>query len=317
MSKFDKSEFLINFYIKLINSFGENSIESIIKELVGNVLVTEKKSYPYADTEDFIKLYYLLPECTYGQLYRKLMKELFVYNRMWSQKDLFFKNDKTQAQDKSKTIKYKQMSYYTKNFQQPILYPILEIDKYYPDFSRFKLEKLYKNKNDKILNYNFSLNEDKYSYINNIIAKYIEKYLKKQQNQEKCCLVKQTHHVKGSMSIIEMDYNGFDCFELYFFSSTTQDSDPICNDITNTEEKEKEKEKDVDKENNGDIYQQKNVCYGSVFPCPAKDYGIILNIKSRDILFILIREYYRRVSAIEIFTVNNKSRRTVRWKTRK
>ena len=298
MNKFDQSEFLINFYIKLINSFGENSYESTIRELVGNVLVTEKKSYPYADTEDFIKLYYLLPECTYSQLYRKLMKELFVYNRMWAQKDLFFKVDNSNN-SQSKVIKYKQMSYFTKNFQQPILYPILEIEKYYPVFSRFKLEKLYKNKNQKILSYNFSLTEDNYIYVNNIITKYIEKYLKKQQNQEKCCLVKQTHHVKGSISIIEMDYNGMDCFELYFFSSTTQNTDPICNDITGTEEKEKEA-------NTGDE-NQRNLCYGSVFPCPIKDYGIILNIKSKDILFILIREYYRRVSAIEIFTADNKS----------
>ena len=73
-----------------INSFGDSSLESTIKELVGNVFVTEKKNYPYSDTEDFIKLYYLLPEKTYGQIYRKLMKDLFIYNRMWSQKELFF-----------------------------------------------------------------------------------------------------------------------------------------------------------------------------------------------------------------------------------
>ena len=293
INKFDHGEYLIQFYVKLINSFGDSSLESTIKELVGNVFVTEKKNYPYSDTEDFIKLYYLLPENTYSQIYKKLMKELFIYNRMWSQKDIFFAKIKSNNNNNEiKTIKYKQMSYYTKNFQQPILYPILEIDKYYPNFSKFKLEKLYKNKNEKILNYDFSLSEDG-TYINNIITKYIEKYLKKQKNQEKCCLVKKTHHVKGSISIIEMDYNGVDCFELYFFSSLTQNTDPICNNVTNSEK-------------NGEK-TEKNVCYGSVFPCPKKDYGIIFNIKSKDILFILIREYYHRVSAIEIFTSDNKS----------
>ena len=290
MHLFDKGEYLFDFYIKLINAFGDHSFESTIKELVGNVLVTEKKSYPYSDTEDFIKLYYILPENAYSQIYRRLMKDLFIYNRMWSQKEFFFaKKDNNDL----KTIKYKQMNYYTRNFQQPILYPILEIDKYYPDFSQFKLENLYKNPNEKILNYNFSLSEDG-TYINNIISKYIDKYLRKQKNQEKCCLVKKTHHVKGSISIIEMDYNGVDCFELYFFSSLTQNTDPICNNPTKKEEEKNES-------------NSKNLCYGSVFPCPKKDYGIIFNIKSRDILFILIREYYHRVSGIEIFTIYNKS----------
>jgi len=288
MNKFDHGDFLINFYIKLINSFGDNSYESTIKELVGNVFVSEKKDYPYSDTEDFIKLYYVLPEKTYSQLYKKLMKPLFIYNRMWSKKDYFFKTNNNGP--KTKPIKYKQMNYYTKNFQQPLLYPILELDKYYPDFSKFKIEKLYKDSNEKIFNYNFSLNEDG-TYINNIITKYVEKYLKKQSSLEKCCLVKKTHHIKGSMSVIEMDYNNVDCFELLFFSSMTQDTDPICNNTSNSSGND----------------NQKNTCYGSTFPCPKKDYGKIYNIKSRDILFILIREYYHRVSAIEIFTVYNKS----------
>ena len=292
MHLFDKGEYLFDFYIKLINAFGDKSNESTIKDLIGNVLVTEKKSYPYPDTEDFIKLYYILPDNTYAQIYRRVMKDLFIYNRMWSQKDYFFPK-KDNNNNELKTIKYKQMSYYTKNFQQPILYPILELDKYYPEFSQFKLENLYKNPNEKILNYNFSLSGDG-TYINNIISKYIEKYLKKQKNLEKCCLVKKTHHVKGSISIIEMDYNGVDCFELYFFSSLNQNTDPICNNPIKKEENNKES-------------NSKNICYGSVFPCPKKDYGIIFNIKSKDILFILIREYYHRVSGIEIFTIYNKS----------
>ena len=293
MHKFDKGEFLIDFYIKLINAFGDSKFETIIKELVANVLVTEKKAYPYSDTEDFIKLYYLLPEKTYGQIYKKLMKNLFIYNRMWSKKQSFFRNKNSDNNKQIKSIKYKQMSYYSKNFQQPILYPILELDKYYPQFSKFHKENLFKNPKENILNYNFSLSEDN-TYINNIISKYIEKYLKKQQNQEKCCLVKKTHHIKGIISIIEMDYNGVDCFELYFFASQSPNNEPRCNGPENSNE------------SNGEE-SSNNLCYGSIFPCPKKDYGIILSIKSKDILFILIREYYHRISAIEIFTSDNKS----------
>ena len=293
LNKFKQNEFLINFYIKIINSFGDTSYEETIKDLVQNVLVSEKKEYPFtdADIEDFIKLFYLLPERTYSQMYLKLMKKLFIYNRMWSRKELFFNDKSNKNNSDLNAVKYKQMHYYTKSFQQPILYPILEIEKYYPEFSKFKLEKLYKNPLEKILNYDFSLSQDENGkYINNIISTYIEKNLKKLKNQEKCCLVKNTHHIKGSLSIIEMDYNGNDCFELFFFSSQTQSTDPTCNIPLNS---------------NGS--NQRNICYGSTFPCPKKDYGNIYNIKSKDIMFILIREYYHRVSAIEIFTSNNKS----------
>ena len=291
LNKFKQNEYLINFYIKLINSFGDTSYEEIIKDLVQNVLISEKKEYPFTDgdIEDFIKLFYILPERTYSQIYLKLMKKLFIYNRMWSRKELFFNDKNNNVNSDLKAIKYKQMHYYTKSFQQPIFYPILEIEKYYPEFSKFKLENLYKNPLEKILKYDFSLSQDG-KYLNNIISTYIEKNIKKLNNQEKCCLVKNTHHIKGSLSIIEMDYNGVDCFELFFFASQSQNTEATCNSPINS---------------NGN--NQKNICYGSTFPCPKKDYGNIYNIKSKDIMFILIREYYHRVSAIEIFTSNHKS----------
>ena len=45
-------------------------------------------------------------------------------------------------------------------------------EKYYPKFSKFKLEKLYKNPLEKILNYDFSLSQDengKYRFLNSSI----------------------------------------------------------------------------------------------------------------------------------------------------
>ena len=98
----------------------------------------------------------------FGQLYTKLMKELFIFNQNWSKKDLFFNINK---KDNKIAIKYKQLNYYTKSFQQPFIYPILENDKYYPKFNNFNIDKLFKNQNQKILNYDFSLND------NNIIQK--------------------------------------------------------------------------------------------------------------------------------------------------
>ena len=60
------------------------------------------------------------------QLYRHLMKQLFIYNRLWSKKYLFFENFPGSVNDKSKKIKikYKRISNYTCNFQQPLIYPI-------------------------------------------------------------------------------------------------------------------------------------------------------------------------------------------------
>ena len=83
------------------------------------------------------------------------MKDLFIYNRMWSKKELFFVGkDNKVKNNELKTIKYKQMSFYTKKFQQPILYPILEINKYYPEFSQFNIGNINTNFNS-IVKYKF------------------------------------------------------------------------------------------------------------------------------------------------------------------
>ena len=50
--------------------------------------------------------------------------------------------------------------------------------------------------------------------------------------------------------------------------------------------------------------KKKNLCYGSIFKCLEKEYDRYIIIKSKDISFILIRVYFHRVSAIEIFTIN-------------
>ena len=227
----------------------------------------------------------------YRQLYTKLMKELFIYNRNWSKKELFFdiyKNEQKIA------IKYKQLNYYTKSFQQPFIYPILEMDKYYPNFNEFDKEKLFKNRNEKILNYDFSLSD------NNIIFKEIKNYLSKNPLNniefEKCCLIKKIYHVKGKIGILKKEDDSR-AFEIVYISNEKEE-DYTCN-------------KDIKKDELGfkiKIREKlKNICYGSIFKCPQKEYNKKISIKSEDIIFILIREYFHRVSGIEIFTNNNKS----------
>lgn len=279
---------ILNFYIKIKNLFGDESFQNTLIDILQDTLTTIQKEYPYKETDDLIRLYSVLPEMSYGKLYLKIMKELFIYNRFWGQKEHFFNMKNNQI---PKKVKYKHINYYTRNFQQPILFPILELDKYYPKLSSFELGNLYNEPNESILNYDFSLSGDEF-YINNKVSKFIENFIRKSKNLIKCCLVKKTHHIKGAMFILEFKSpNDGNFFDLYFLSSKEQETEEICNRPANSEQ---------------DNYH-KNLCYGSIFFCPKTNAGKIYNIKCKNIKFILIRQYFHRVSAIEIFTSNNKS----------
>ena len=72
----------------------------------------------------------------HGQ-YHKLMKELFIFNRFWSNKKLFFNDSLARFQNSN--LKYKSINYYTRNYQRPIIYPVLDYKYRYPDFTNFKI----------------------------------------------------------------------------------------------------------------------------------------------------------------------------------
>ena len=228
-------------------------------------------------------------KCFFRQLYTKLMKELFIYNRNWS---IF---NKINDNDSKITVKYKQLSYYTKSFQQPFIYPILEMDKYYPPFTNFNKEELFKVSNKKILNYDFSLSED------NKIIKAIDQYLSKCPNFEKCCLVKKIYHVKGKVGIVKNIEDNNESFDI-IFKSNNNEVEYTCN-----KDLKSGKNKNLKIFNSQLREKTKYVCYGSTFGCPKREYNRVIKIKSDEILFLLIREYCHRVSGIEIFTINNKS----------
>ena len=200
------------------------------------------------------------------QQYHNLILELFIYNRMWSKNKLFRYNNSR--------VKYKQINYYTKSFQQPLLYPEIEYDRNYPIFSNFNKKKsLYKDSNNKIINYDFSLNENNI-FIKNISDKF---------NGNLCCLIKKSHHVKGKLEFVSDRFNSQIIYELKFRSFINMNNRKCCNN------------------------KSKNLCYGSLFNSNKKDLGIVINIKIKDILLIIIRLYYYRLSAFEVFTKNNKS----------
>ena len=204
------------------------------------------------------------------------------------------------------------MSCYTKWFQQPLLYPILEIDEYLPFFSKFDKKKLFKHKFDKIVNYSFN-------FQNNKLIKIIKKNdpLNKEKNRIKCCLIKKNYHVKGEIIIISRpikcclikknyhvkgeiiiisrpkDLNNQ--FDILFCSSDNLKEFSCNKDLNKNSSGKKQTINDV-------------ICYGASFPCLKKDFNRRIMIKSKYIKFILIRNYYRKTSALEIFTYKpNKS----------
>ena len=226
---------------------------------------------------------------TNSQLYRHIMKQLFVYNRLWSKQYLYF-NDVPNCYKKYKKeeniyqIKYKRLNYYTTNFQQPFIYPILEIDHFYPNFKKFKKENLYKNSNEKILNYDFSLDKFKNNSLNEqIINNYLyndnNKYI---NNSVECCLIKKMYHVKGRFGFI-MDNKYNDNFTYYFISGS-EINNGTCNRKDN-----------------------KGLCHGSIFSCLKKDKSRIIYFPREKIVFAIMRIYYQRLSGFEIFTIDNKS----------
>ena len=225
---------------------------------------------------------------TNGQLYRHIMKELFIYNRLWSKQYLFFNNVANCYQiynkkDNKQQIKYKRLNYYTANFQQPFIYPILEINNYIPKFTKFKIENLYKNKTEKIISYDFSLDKHKTNCLNDEYTKqYLDNDIIDISNSYCCCLVKRMYHVKGRLFWL-FDKNDKNIFKFYFLSNKDFGGE-TCNK----------------KDNSG-------LCYGSIFPFLEKEKNRIIFLPKEKIVFAIIRIYYQRISGLEIFTRDNKS----------
>ncbi len=101
-----------------------------------------------------------------------------------------------------------------------------------------------------------------------------------------CCLVKSTHHIKG----------------IFYFKDNK-----LCLKNLAGQKIETELELELnEKDDNYDI--EKDECYGSYFKKYQKDKNFYkLSIKYDDIKFILKKKYCYKNSAIEIFTIQNKS----------
>ena len=259
------------------------------------------------------------PKKTINQLYNEYMKQLFSFNNYWSKRNLFYPKRYNNSSNKGeKEIKYKQINYYTKNFQLPFFYPILEYKNYYPHFKSYKGD-FFKESNRNVLEYDFKLdlNEKTEKIMNSLISKE-EKKETTDNNTESCCLVKNTHHIFGNIRLTnsQNDKNKFNIiFEPIKKNEENENKEMKCNkknDPNKKLENKNEKKINIDQyitPNPQETQFGKNIsspklCYGAVFPCPEREYIKNVIIKSKNIIFILIREYYHRVSGIEIFTIN-------------
>jgi len=301
------SEKFRNFLLDIHNKINKKKInssdfhqENIKKILINNFKYYKNKMkflhdlYPILEEKDFISENKILLEeiVDYNSKYHHLMKELFIFNRLWSNQKLFFANT-SEAMKKSK-IKYKNINYYTRNLQKPIIYPYLDYKNHYPEFSKFKINKdLYKEGCENTDDYNFDLDcPELNQFIQDCNDEKIKEIKAKEDIiSENACFIKQQYHVKGDF-FLSKNLDNF--FSIYFYSYPPKEQNnykihPNCNKKTINESK-------IFKESNSEL------CYGSIFKCPYKECNRKIVIDSDDIRLIMKRIYFYRKSSIEIFT---------------
>ena len=112
---------------------------------------------------------------------------------------------------------------------------------------------------------------------------------KTKKNYFLSCLVKTSHHIKGVCFVDEDSLN----FKVFLNQKTGNAMSGVNVGFT---------DKDDDYDN------ERKTCFGSYFMFHQKDKNLYkISIKYNDIKLILLKRYYYKSSALEIFTVTNKS----------
>jgi hypothetical protein len=156
--------------------------------------------------------------------YHKIMKELFSFNRFWSKEKLFYNS----LEKKLNKLKYKNINYYTRNFQRPIVYPFLDYKYRYPSFSKFQMKDDFYISNSKENNeekiqkieddYNFNLDcpefDERVKKYNIEIFKSIKKNSQSFIEIFNVCRIKQLYHVNGTLFVLRRKHK----IKIIFFS---------------------------------------------------------------------------------------------------
>ena len=278
--------------------------------------------------------------------YKKIKKNIFSFCGLWSNKDIFYTNynediDEEDDDNNSETsldeiikknnpyknkyiLKYKLINHYGRIPLRPIISPIYDINSYLPRFNLFNKDNLFIEKEEgkniiAIMNLdmeqifnddnsysflNLSETEENESIISNIYKtnfqnafnhyknKILPIYVTEKlfspplsglvSNSHYCCYVIQMSHIKGYLYLNKS-----------FFSFIQE----IYDDDNNKDNKKMKEDEDYDEE--------KKMCYGSYLKLNKTKYEY-MDIKYKSILYIFLRKYYYKDSAIEIFTSKNK-----------
>ena len=334
-SEIDKNYFCLDLYEKVVaNRFflskelddeRDTSYNDTIIELLSNY---EQELFKYSNNsfEKNIKI---------KNLFKKYKKQCFSWRGFWSDRKMFFGEN-------GPKLKQKLVNHYTKNFMKPILVPILDMQYYLPAFSHYDKNKLFKQSEeqnfllrmdiDKILkssdktqsmvkNIKKTFEQDlspKENYLRKIYTKSNQKLSEKlsrisnkldlgkeedfffvrkdtkiirrlKKNHFLCCIVKPSHHIKGVCFIDDNQLN----FKVFLNQKTGTAMRGVRLGFT-------DKDDDYD--------QERKTCFGSYFVCHPKDKDLYkIGINYKDIKWIFRRRYYYKNSALEIFTVTNKS----------
>ena len=141
----------------------KNKIKKKIKELIPLV---ETQIRQYSNTS-------FLQEKKRKNKYKKLKKRLFSWRGFWSDRYLFIKHPEY--------LKVKIKNHFTKEMVKPLFSPVLDINYYLPEFSKFDKENLF-NKNNYNYNINLDIDEILGDEINNILNKKEEENIEGKNN---------------------------------------------------------------------------------------------------------------------------------------
>ena len=218
--------------------------------------------------------------------YHNLMKNIFIFNKFWSDKKLFFNDEK-----RKKYLKYKLINYYTKNYQRQFIFPDLDYKTSYPSFTNFNIDKNFYIEEENPDDYNFCLDCPELDSFNiNYEKKLFEKIKNKNMmNTFEVCFVKNTHHIKGKLIICTDSSSLMKKILFISYPINKAKEIPCCNVLASNQNYNRKNEK---------------LCYGAIFVCPEKYMNIKIVIDVKDIRMVLKRIYFYRKSACEIFTTN-------------
>ena len=246
------------------------------------------------------------------QIYRRIKKQLFSWRGLWSSKDVFY------SQTGKKKFKRKVINHYSLEMANPLLGPVLDVDYYLPKFKYFDTKNLFlseiEEENGKIEDvneYNINLNISSILsvfknpnkirqndhgnlyvsdlYLNLYKGELFSVYTSSSSSEKneiayKCCIVKPTHHIMGTLYFKEK--------EMVFVYGDQNNKLNFYN------------------HNKNDLYydDSNDTCFGSFFILYKRDKDTLkLRIPYNMINFVMKRTYFYRANAIEIFTSNQKS----------